>query len=346
MLIWAGRKIDSIDLRPYTVAVCVGLAVACFGMAVVGSAAALVAVIFGLRFTGQGLLSHISNVSMARYFDAHRGKALSVASMGNPMGEALFPTLAVVVIAAVGWRNMWLGIGLLMLLVLTPFALWLLKGHGERHRRLSETAMSTETSNTTPIGWSRRQVLGDARFYVILPSFLAMSFIGTGFFFHQVHLTQSKGWDLALFAGFFIVYAVGQTLAALATGFLVDRYDARRLMRVYLFPATIGLSVLAVFDAPWTGAVFMAFMGLTSGAVAVVHGAIWAEIYGITHLGAIKALGAALMVLSSALSPPIMGLAIDAGVSMENIALACIAFIVFAAALVSLVLPRLSADGR
>ena len=110
-------------------------------------------------------------------------------------------------------------------------------------------------------------------------------------------------------------------------------------MRVYLFPAIVGLSVLAAFDAPWTGAVFMAFMGLTSGAVAVVHGAIWAEIYGITHLGAIKALGAALMVLSSALSPPIMGLAIDAGVSMENIAVACIAFIVFAAALVSLVLP-------
>ena len=170
-----------------------------------------------------------------------------------------------------------------------------------------------------------------------------MSFIGTGFFFHQVHLTESKGWSLTIFVSFFVVYAISQIVSALATGVLIDRYDARHMMRFYMIPAAMGLCVLAMFSAPWAGAVFMALMGLTSGAVAVTHGAIWAEIYGIAHLGAIKAMGTALMVLSTALSPPIMGLAIDAGISMETIALNCVAFILFSATLVAFVFPRLKA---
>lgn len=341
VLIWAGRKIDDIDLRPYTSVVCIGLALACFGMANVGAAIWLIPVIFALRFTGQGLLSHISAVSMARYFDSNRGKALSIASMGFPVGEGMFPTVAVALIATFGWRQMWGGIGVVLLLALVPFMLWLLKGHGERREKHDELAR-TQGKSQSLTGWTRMQVLRDSRFYILLPSFLATSFIGTGFFFHQVHLTESKGWSLTLFASFFIIYALSQTISALVTGILVDRFDARRMMRFYLLPSVLGLGFIAFIDAPWAGAAFMTFMGLTAGAVGVVHGAIWAEIYGIAHLGAIKAMGTALMVFSTALSPPIMGLAIDAGVSMETISLACIGYIAIAAGLVIFVSRRLT----
>jgi hypothetical protein len=85
----------------------------------------------------------------------------------------------------------------------------------------------------------------------------------------------------------------------------------------------------------------MAFFGLSAGAVGVIHGAIWAETYGITHLGAIKALGTAFMVLSTALSPPIMGIAIDQGIAIETICIASAAYMVFAAILVVLVFTRI-----
>ena len=343
LLIWAGRIINNFDLRSYTSIAYVGLALACFGMASVGTAVWMIPVIFGLRFTGQGLLSHISAFSMARYFDKHRGKALSTSSMGYHVGEALLPTVAVALIAAVGWREMWAGIGILLAVVLVPFMLWLLKGHGERHKQLDEQTQGAWAPKK-PTGWTRRQVLSNAQFYVLLPNILAMSFIGTGFFFHQIHLTESKGWSLTLFVSFFVVYAISKALSAMATGILVDRFDARRLMRFYLLPVAIGLGFIATFDAPWAGAAFMAFMGLSSGAATVIEGAIWAEIYGVAHLGAIKALGKAFMVLASALSPPIMGMAIDAGVTMETIALACAAFTLFASALVAFVFPRLESQ--
>ncbi len=57
--------------------------------------------------------------------------------------------------------------------------------------------------------------------------------------------------------------------------------------------------------------------------------ALWAEIYGVRHLGAIRSLMVSLSVLSSALGPLVMGALIDAGVTIEAIcgifALYCVA---------------------
>ena len=49
----------------------------------------------------------------------------------------------------------------------------------------------------------------------------------------------------------------------------------------------------------------------------------WAEIYGVNHLGSIKALTGSLMVLSTALATVIFGILIDLGYSIENIAVFC-----------------------
>ena len=340
LLIWAGRKIDEVDLRYYTTIVCFGLALACLGMASVNTSMWLIVVIFGLRFMGQGMLGHISSVSMARYFNHHRGKALSLASMGYPLGEALLPSVAVALIASYGWRQMWAGIGVILLVILVPFMLWLLKDNS-RQLLLQTKSKKISEKGRKSNDWTRIQVLKDFRFYTLLPSFLATSFIFTGFFFHQVHLIESKGWNLSVFVGFFIIYAIAQILSAIFTGILVDRYTARCMMRFYLIPAIIGLLLIANFSTLSAGAAFMAFFGMSSGAVGVIHGAVWAETYGITHLGAIKALGTAFMVLSTALSPPIMGVAIDNGVSIEAISIASALYMLFAASLVVIVFTRI-----
>ena len=341
MLVWAGRKMDDVDLRPYTSSICFGLALACLAMANVPSAIWLFPVIFALRFTGQGLMSHISTVAMARYFDAHRGKAISIASMGYPVAEAIIPFIAVRLIATIGWREMWTGIGVMLAVGLVPMVLWLLKGHSERHQHMEEESRSAAESGASPIGWSRRQVLRDPRFYVLLPNYLAVSFIGTGFFFHQVHLVGSKGWEMSWFAIAFVGYAIGQIIAVLSTGILVDRFNALKMMRIELLPVVVAMFALAMFDNQMIAIVFMFFIGMSSGATAVTHGAVWAEIYGVAHLGAIKALGSALMVVGSALSPPIMGWAIDAGITMEAIAITCAIYSGVAIFLVTFVYPRM-----
>ena len=90
-LIWLGRIIDRVDLRWYTLAVCSGMVVAMLVIASAPTVAILAVGLYLARLNGQGLMVHISTTSMGRYFDADRGKAISVAAMGQSWGEAILP---------------------------------------------------------------------------------------------------------------------------------------------------------------------------------------------------------------------------------------------------------------
>ena len=91
LLPFVGRLLDRWDLRVFASAVCLGLALSAWGMSQVQSVALLGLVLFGLRFFGQGLLSHTSSTSAARYFDSRRGLALSIVALGYSVEEAWLP---------------------------------------------------------------------------------------------------------------------------------------------------------------------------------------------------------------------------------------------------------------
>ena len=75
---------------------------------------------------------------------------------------------------------------------------------------------------------------------------------------------------------------------------------------------------MAATDAILVAPAFMLLMGASAGAATVVVGVLWAELYGTDHLGAIRSMVVALLVLSTAMAPGLMGLLIDAGFSLDS----------------------------
>ena len=335
LMVWVGRLIDKVDLRLYAALVCAGIAVACLVMAAApsGSLVFLFLAIFLLRFSGQGLMSHVSTTSMARYFEAMRGRATAIASFGFTTGEILLPSLTVALLAVMGWRSAWGLYGGLLALGLVPLMIWLLRGHGARHAAHLDRLTESQEATTLRRHWTRGEVLRDPFFYLVLPLILAQSFIITGLFFHQVHLVDSKGWTMAVYATTYIPYGVCTLLALLGVGLLIDRLGAVQLLPLVKLPLGAGLMVLAFLDARWSAFLYMMLAGLTAGGFTVFLGAFWAEVYGLRHLGSIRALAASLMVLGSAGSPVVMGWMIDAAISMEEIALLVAAYLAFATGL-------------
>ena len=59
-------------------------------------------------------------------------------------------------------------------------------------------------------------------------------------------------------------------------------------------------------------------MGLTTGFNTTIPAAFWAEFYGTAHIGSIKAMATAVMVLGSAIGPGITGVLIDLGIGLET----------------------------
>jgi MFS family permease len=101
---------------------------------------------------------------------------------------------------------------------------------------------------------------------------------------------------------------------ALIGGWLIDRFSAVRLLPLFLLPMAIACFVAAWLAAPWAIFVFMALLGVSYGFSSTLEGALWPEIYGTRHLGSIRSVVVAAMVLSSALGPGVTGYLIDAGV--------------------------------
>ena len=322
LLPWTGQLIDRFDLRHYMAAALVGLASACFMMSMVHSALLLAFAIFLLRQTGQGIASHAAATSMARYHGPDRGKALAIASTGMAFGEAILPVLAILAIASFGWRLTYGWAGFVVLFVLLPLSLWLLRDHGERHKQhLAMLSKLNASQKSTSSDRTRRQMLSDLRFYFILPAFLAPSFIMTALFFHHLTLADAKGWSDLWMTGQYWVFAVCATLASLASGPLIDRFTAARIVPLFLLPMTMALILMTPATAPFWLLPYLALLGLTGGVAFTGFGALWAELYGAKHLGAIRSFASALSVFASALGPVSVGILLDLGVKIEIIGL-------------------------
>lgn len=338
-LIWLGRKIDHVDLRVYSLATCAGMIVATLFISLIPAGFLLFLAFYLLRLTGQGLLSHIGVTSMARYFDRDRGKAISIAAMGLPIGEAFLPIVVVTLIAVIGWRSTWQVSTVFIVVVLIPATILLLRGHGARHQAWAEATEKAQAAADTGQGqrqWTLRETARDLRFWLVIPAALAPGFIMTGFFFHQVHLADAKGWSLPWLATTFIGYAVTVVATSLVMGPLVDRFRASQLLGYYLPPLGASMLLLMLFDHPAVAVPYMIGAGVTIGASHTLIMSMWAEVYGTVHLGAIRSLVQALMVAMSALSPYLFGVLIDGGITIEAIAAAMLVYVVVATVVLKL----------
>jgi MFS family permease len=84
----------------------------------------------------------------------------------------------------------------------------------------------------------------------------------------------------------------------------------------------------------------MMLSALTTGGSATLTGALWAELFGTRHLGAIKALATAVMVFGTALGPGLTGLVIDAGIDFPAQMTAIGVYFLGAGALAAVALQR------
>lgn len=326
-ILWLGGAVDKIALRVFILLVASGLLASTLLIWQSQSVWLMLIAIFLLRFCGQGLLPHTAMTTMGRYFSLNRGKAISIASNGMPLGEVILPALAVWLISTVGWQNSWLVIALMIAVIYLPSAFWLLHQAGPSE---SSTEQSTNPSKKITKDANRKVVLQDYRYWCTLPSLLIAPFAITGLFIHQGFFLSEKSWSAILFANTFIVYGITHWFSSMFTGALVDKYSATRLLKTIGLPYILSFGLAAFFDGAWVAYMMMAILGIGVGMIGPIANALWAEVYGSTHLGSIRSLNTAFMVFSTASSPILLGFLIDAEASGKTLLLLLCAYAVIA----------------
>ena len=317
LLIWVGKKIDEYRILNYSFFVIILLFFSALFFSFINNIFFLALGIFLMRFSGQGLMSHTSTTTISRFFDRTRGKALSTAWFGLSTAEFILPVFITYLLIIYSWRSVWQGIAILVLLFLPLVILNTIKSIklDSREKNKNENNKKIEIKS-----WKRKEVIHDYRFYIVSLNMLAMPWIATGVFVYQSFISDSKMWETYTIPKAFMVYSLTSIATLFISGVLVDRFTGRRLILFMNIPLLFAMFTLFQYEHEIYAYVFLGLIGVSNGLANILGSSTWAEIYGVNHIGSIKALTTALMVFSTAFGTAVFGLLIDNGFTIENIA--------------------------
>ena len=329
LLIWAGKKIDEFKLFNYALFVISLLFISSLFFSFINSVYLLIIGIFLIRFSGQGLMSHTSSTAISRYFEKSRGKALSTIWLGLSAAEYILPILVIYFLTIYTWQNIWQVISILVIFFL-PILIYFTIKKVNFDTRENNLIIKSKLKIKN---WKRSEVIKDYRFYIISLNMLAMPWIFTGIAVYQSFISQSKLWDYYTIPKAFMVYSVATILTLFFSGFLVDKFTSRKLIPLMNLPLLLSMIVLFSIDHYYSAFIFFGLIGISNGLANILGSSTWAEIYGVRHIGSIKALTTAFMVFSTAFGTAIFGILIDNGITIENIAFIAASYIVFSLSL-------------
>ena len=315
LLIWVGKKIDDVNIFKFAFFVIILLSFACFFFSKISSVLLLFIAIFLMRFSGQGLMSHTASTTISRYFTKTRGKALSISWFGLSSAEFIMPVLMVYLLTIISWQNLWVIFSITVLIFLPIVSFLLIKNLNLDSRESKDENIKDEEIKQ----WKRIEVIKDYRFYIISLNMLAMPWIFTGFAVFQSFVQTSKGWGPYTIAQSFMSYSIFSVLTLFLSGYLIDKFTSRKLLIFMNIPLLLSAIVLFFFDTPIIAFVFLGLVGISNGFANILGSSTWAELYGVKHIGSIKALTTALMVFATAFGTALFGFFIDIGFTIEEI---------------------------
>lgn len=271
--------------------------------------------VFLLRFCGQGMFSHIQQTAMARWFITTRGRAMAIANLGYTTGQILLPLPAVLLMGWIGWRMSWLVVAAILLMFILPLLVVLLR---QDRAPQGSTGGMIGAPGLGGQHWRRHEALRHWLFWALVPLMLTPGYVGTVVFFHQVHVAEIKGWTLIAMAPAYPAWALSEVAAAFVAGWAADRFGPARLLPLTVLPMGVGIALIGMGETPLAWITGIGLIGVTQGMTNTIWGTLLPATYGTNHIGSVRAVAAAVLVVSTALGPGMGGVIIDAGISVPQ----------------------------
>lgn len=271
--------------------------------------------LFGMAVNGVGL--QVTNVVVAKWFIAKRGRALGFAAVGLSAANLVMVPLLQTLISSFGWRFAFVMLGLIVAAGLAlPSALFLRRQPEDLGLR-PDGASPEDTGGLSPgspprpaagppeRSWTLRAALRTRSFYLLLAAWTLASLPVMAYFVHTIpYLRGDKGFSAATAAAAWTAWFACGSLSKLAWGFISERVPARFSVAACLFGEAAGVTVLLNVDHSVPLLFLWSVVGGTGhGPFAQLQTLIFANYYGRRFLGTIRGAIAPFIILSGATGP-------------------------------------------
>ena len=258
------------------------------------TAATVMAFLILTRTVGQSALSTISVTSVGKWFTTRLAIAMGVFSVIVAIGFSVAIVGAQTQIAIVGWRKVWMTIGLSVLIL--GLLCVALARRGESSQQASE-----ELGNGTVL--TLREALLTPCFWVFAIGMALYGGLIASVSLFNESILQELGFGQETFR-----YAMAGLMSAGLLGNMIAAWSARRigLPRVMAVSLAILTIVMLTYDrlqSDWQVITHAGIFGFCGGVFSVLFFTGFGQAFGHTHLGKIQGCAQALAVIASALGP-------------------------------------------
>ncbi len=295
--------------------------------------------------SGPGAL--VTSVPVLKWFVRDRGRALSFMSLGIPIGAVLFVPLTQILIGGVGplaqvfedlfgrslpqflidgvgWRNAWVILAAIGVVVIVPLGAIFVRRQpedigmlpdGARPRSESPQADGAGAPDANApmeeVSWKTRDALRSTTLWRLVIVFSAVQLATGTVALHRIPDFLDRGLDATLVSYATAFDAVCAGASTFAFGMLVSRVPARFLGGLG-FSFLAAASVLTIYaDNVPIMALSMAIFGLGIGGMMFLNNFIWADYFGRENVGAIRGVVNPINLVVGGLGAPVAGYIYD-----------------------------------
>lgn len=244
---------------------------------------------------------------VARWFSVSRGKALGIAAVGTSVGGMIIPKLMGLGITDLGWRETVLYFGITVLVLLLPFLLILMrnspaeKGLGVEGVDPDQSNGDLAAANIDGPELSVKQILATPSFWFIGLTLGLLFMSQTGVLTNLTAYATGLGLETGQAAQLIFVIAGMGFIGKLLFGYAADRINLKFGLWIAIILAGSGISILAT-EPDYSVMLIAAFlMGLATGGMLPVWGAIIAVVFGMKSYG--RVMGAMMPVIALSVMP-------------------------------------------
>ncbi len=274
--------------------------------------------LFGIAI-GIGMAAHdvVTLSTIARWFNAKRGRMTSVVKVGTAFGQIIVPLVAALLITGFGWRQSFLVMGVAALVMMLTAA-WLIGGKppaldGPDSMLAESQGLTFRNARRTRQFW-----LFCLMQFMLFPSLMTV----------PVHIAihaEDLGFDATTAAAVLSSIGALSIIGRLILGWIVDRIGGKRCYMICFALLFISLIFLRQIVEPRYLFVFALIYGFAHGGFFTIVSPTLAEYFGMHAIGTIFGSVIFFGTLSGAAGPLVAGWIFDTQGSYDN------AFILLAA---------------
>ena len=326
--IFLGRLLDKFSIKKIMMIGGVIFSLGLFSISFIQSSLSLLLIYATLLAIGGPALGNLSVTKLvANWFESNAGMALGIAAIGISFSGVVLPILVDPLIEMIGWRNVYMVFGLIVIFLLIPIVRYLVIDTPEEIGQYKDNLPDQPVLDSSQGLMEIKEFFKHGIFWIISLAFAFQFLAMGGVLLHLPLHSENQGfletWTVlgfpikqTVFAYSFAAF--GGVVGKVFFGYLVDRLNPNIPVMIMMAMQSIGIFGLTLVDNYLVFTIFCFIFGLGFGGAMVLLSACFLKAFGSQNLGSVRGVSALLIVPVQPIGMVLVGTAFDLNLYLES----------------------------